>query len=96
MVQLYSRASGFVFPSTLEACPQTLIEAMSCGVPIAASNAMLMPEICEGAANYFEPMDPYDIAAKIEMLLFDEKLREHFKKTSLKRSKFFDWEKSAS
>ena len=96
LLRLYSRANAFIFPSTLEACPQTLIEAMTCGVPIASSNVPPMPEICENAAIYFDPYDKNDIAEKIDAILFDESIRNYLRKTALERSRFFDWEKTAA
>ena len=96
LIKLYSNASAFLFPSILEACPQTLIEAMACGVPIAASKVPPMPEICERAAIYFDPLDKNDIAEKIDLLLTDEGLRNSLKKASLERCNFFDWDKTAS
>jgi len=95
LVKLYSKATAFLFPSTLEACPQTLIEAMACGVPIAASNVPPMPEICENSAIYFDPFDKNDIAEKISLIVTDENLQSRLKKTSLERAHFFDWEKTA-
>jgi len=96
LMALYSQASAFLYPSTLEACPHTLIEAMSFGVPIAASHLPPMPEICEKAALYFDPFDKDDIAEKIELLLSNENLREYLRKESLERCRFFDWEKTAT
>ena len=95
LVELYYQADAFIFPSTLEACPQTLIEAMACGVPIASSNIPPMPEMCETAAVYFDPHDKSDIAEKIDLVLFNKDLREYLKKESLKRVQFFDWGKIA-
>lgn len=95
LIELYSQAHAFIYPSTLEACPQTLIEAMACGVPIASSNVPPMPEICETAAIYFDPYDKNDIAEKIDLILFDESLRNYLRKSALERSRFFDWEKTA-
>ncbi len=96
LIELYFQAHAFIYPSTLEACPQTLIEAMACGVPIASSNVPPMPEICETAAVYFDPYDKNDIAEKIDLILFDESLRKRLRKISLERSRFFDWEKTAT
>jgi len=95
LLELYSNALAFVFPSTLEACPQTLIEAMACGVPIAASNVPPMPEICGDAAIYFEPYDPEDIAAKIDLLITNEDLRNELKQQAATRAGFFDWRETA-
>lgn len=96
LVELYSQADAFIFPSTLEACPQTPIEAMACGVPIASSNIPPMPEICETAAVYFDPYNKSDIAEKIALVLFDEDLRKYLKKEASERIQFFDWGKIAA
>jgi len=95
LVQLYASALVFLFPSTLETFSQILVEAMACGVPIAASNVPPIPEVCKDAAIYFNPYDPKDISEKIRLLLSDGVLRENLKKASLERCKFFDWDKIA-
>lgn len=93
--ELYQHALAFVFPSTLEACPQTLIEAMASGVPIAASHTPPMPEICQQAAIYFDPYNPQDIADKIEQVLKDSELRVKLHKCASERVQFFSWDKTA-
>jgi len=95
LIEYYSNAFAFIFPSTLEACPHTLIEVMSCQVPMAVSNFEPMPEICTDAAIYFDPYNKKEIAQSINRLLSDNKLREQLSKSSLKRARFFDWDKSA-
>lgn len=95
MMDLYAAAAAFVFPSTLEACPNTLIEAMAWGLPIATSTTEPMPEICQDAAVYFDPFNPEDIAAKMESALFDEPLRGRLRRQALERCRFFNWEKAA-
>jgi len=90
MMELYAGASAFLFPSTLESCPQTLIEAMSFGLPIAASNLPPMTEICQGAAVYFDPYDIKDIADKIRLLLSCSDLREDLSRACLKRVRLFE------
>ena len=95
LIELYFNATAFIFPSTLEACPHTLIEVMSCQVPMAVSNINPMPEICKDAAIYFNPIKKDEIAQSIKRLLFDDKLRIQLSNASLKRVRFFDWDKSA-
>ncbi len=95
LLELMHSAQAFIFPSTLESCPHTLIEAMACGVPIAASTTPPMPEICGKAAVYFNPHDPDDIAKKMEHVLLEKFLREKLHSDALERSAFFTWEKTA-
>ena len=95
LIELYSNAFAFIFPSTLEACPHTLIEVMACQVPMAVSNLDPMPEICNDAAIYFNPYKKEEIALSIQQLLLDNKLRTQLSKASLRRARFFNWNKSA-
>lgn len=95
LFQLYRKARVFVFPSTLESCPHTLIEVMACGAPIATAIIEPMPEICGSAAVYFEAYNPEDIAQKIEMLLDNEERRTNLRENGLRRAKSFTWEKTA-
>ncbi|MGD0335724.1 MAG: glycosyltransferase family 1 protein [Candidatus Omnitrophota bacterium] len=95
LIKLYRKSSLFLFPSTLEACPQTLIEAMSCGASIVASCSEPMPEICVDAAVYFDPYSPEDICDKIEEVYLNTGLREKLSKLALERSRFFDWNRIA-
>ena len=95
LIELMSSATAFVFPSTLEACPHTLIEAMACGVPIATSKTPPMPEICADAALYFNPRDSQDITEKIEQILADKVTRRRLGSAGLARVQFFSWNKTA-
>ena len=96
LINIYSNAIAFIFPSTLEACPHTLIEVMSCQIPMAVSNYDPMPEICGKAAIYFDPYNEKEIASSIQKLLTNTKLRKNLKKNSQKQSELFDWDISAS
>ncbi len=95
LLKLMRKAQAFVFPSTLEACPHTLIEAMACGVPIATSNTPPMPEICADAAIYFDPHNSDDIAKKMQSVMSDRALRERLAQDGPKRSQLFTWENTA-
>jgi len=95
MYELYRRCKFLVFPSTIEACPRTLIEALKSGVAILCSNRSVMPEICQDAALYFNPDDPEDIKDKLELLLNNNELIENMKEKSIIRGNDFSWEKTA-
>lgn len=66
----------FVFQSTCENCPISLIEALEAGVPICSSNAGVMPEIAGAGALYFNPIDPASIAHCLSQLARDAALRQ--------------------
>jgi len=86
-------ADIFVFASSCENMPNTLIEAMSVGLPIACSNRGPMPEVLEDAGVYFDPDDYESIASAIEIYLQNSELMisngEKAKKSSMK----FSWER---
>ena len=82
------RCELFIFQSTCENCPNTLIEALAAGLPIASSNAGVMPEIAGDGAAYFDPFDPKDIARALRAVLSNPalaaELREKARAQSLK------------
>jgi len=95
MPDLFWNSRIFVFPSMLEACPVTLIEAMSAGSAVITSNVDPMPEICADAALYFDPDDVQELAEKISSLNENEALRKAMGEQAKKRSEYFSWNISA-
>ena len=59
----------FIFASSCENLPVTLLEAMATGLPIACSNRGPMPEVLVDGGVYFDPENPDSIASSIEVLL---------------------------
>lgn len=66
--QLYSHAGGFVLPSTHEGLPIALLEAMSYGVPVLASDIPANLEVGLGEANYFRVGDADSLAEGLRRL----------------------------
>ena len=95
LVSLYNTCSVFVFPSTVETFGNPLVEAMSCGVPIACSNTSAMPEIAGDAVAYFDPHNPYSIAQTVCELLGDKARRDVLRRKALERSTAFSWRSTA-
>ena len=58
-----------MFPSLLETFGHPLLEAMLARTPILASDLPSFREIAGGAARYFRPTDPDDVARAIEDVL---------------------------
>src|ERR1044072_295908 len=58
----------FIFASSCENMPHTLVEAMASGLPIACSDRGPMPEILEDGGVFFTPESSESIAQAIERL----------------------------
>ena len=72
---ILSESDLFVFASSCENMPVTLIEGMASGLPIACSDRGPMPEVLGDGGVYFNPDEPASIADAIEKLIEDEDLR---------------------
>jgi len=88
----YENARLFIFPSVIENSPSILLEAMCAGAPLLVSNIEPMPEHCQGAALYFNPLDPREIALLLERLIRDTDKLIKMRDSSLSQAKHFDWE----
>lgn len=81
----------FVFASSCENMPNTLVEAMAAGLPIACSNRGPMPEVLADGGVLFDPEDPASIANAVERLLTDRALREVCASRARKLADNYSW-----
>jgi glycosyltransferase involved in cell wall biosynthesis len=86
---LLARASAFVFASTCENCPTALIEALAYGLPVACSNAGVMPEVAGDAVEYFDPNDVESIRAALQRVLGDDAFRAQLAQKARARAETF-------
>lgn len=89
---LYRNARLFVFPSLIENCPNSLLEAMAAGTPVIASSIMPMPEFGGDAARYFDAHDAGDMAARIAQLLAAPAELDRMRAASLARAAVYSWD----
>lgn len=82
-LKLLAASETFVFTSTCESCPNSVLEAQALGIPIASSNVGVMPEMSGDAAVYFDPFDPRDIARALRQLTDDPALRDELRRRSI-------------
>jgi glycosyltransferase involved in cell wall biosynthesis len=78
LVELYAEAEVAVVPSLYEGFSLPALEAMSCGLPVVATNVGALPEVVgrDGdAALLVPPRDAGALAAAVGRLLDDEELR---------------------
>jgi glycosyltransferase involved in cell wall biosynthesis len=93
---LIKEADIFIFASSCENMPNTLIEGMASGLPIACSNRGPMPEVLKNAGVYFNPEDYISIANSIMEILSDIDSSNHRSNLSIEYSKFYSWERCSN
>jgi len=93
---LYQNATLYIFPSYCEGFGLPPLEAMSYGVPVAASQAASLPEVLGNAAYYFNPHKENELIESIEKLITDSQLRDNLIDKGLERVKNFNWQKLAA
>jgi len=70
----YRNADIFVFPSITESFGHPMAEAMAHGLPIVAADTPVNREMCGGAAIYFSPLEPDELAQAIHLVATDPPL----------------------
>lgn len=93
---LYREAQLFVYPSLYEGFGLPLLEAMSLGCPVLASNTSSIPEVCGGASLHFNPNNSKELSELIESTLANQPLLDQLSQLGYSRSLEFTWEKTAS
>jgi glycosyltransferase involved in cell wall biosynthesis len=95
LVILYNLATMLVLPSFGEGFGLPVVEAMACGLPVAASNRNSLPEIVGEAGLLFDPLSHEELAAAIARLLSDELLRNELRTEGRERAELFSWKAGA-
>ncbi len=92
---LFRHAHAFVMPSLYEGFGLPLVEAMSCGCPVIASDRGSLPEIGGSGAQCFDAFDIHAMAnALVELLRNPEELQQK-RSDALRRAADFSWDKAA-
>jgi glycosyltransferase involved in cell wall biosynthesis len=92
---LYCGARAFVFPSLYEGFGLPPLEAMACGTPVACSSIPCLSETVGNSALLFDAEDPASIAAAIERLINDERLRTELQERGFRRATEMSWDNTA-
>lgn len=96
MPSVYQDADVFVFATSCEGFPNTLIEAMGSGLPIACSDRMSMPDTLKDGGVFFDPEAPHSIVSALRTLLTDPELRFACATRAYEYVQEYTWEKAAT
>jgi glycosyltransferase involved in cell wall biosynthesis len=95
LAALYRSCELFVFPSLYEGAGLPILEAMTCGAPVAASRASAMPELLCDLEATFDPADPADIARAIREAIETPGELDRLRERSHRRAQLYTWERVA-
>jgi len=94
-VALLTGASALAYPSLYEGFGMPVLEAMSVGTPVVASNASAIPEVTGRAALLVDPYDVSSISLGLERILDDGDERARLALAGKERAARFLWESTA-
>lgn len=95
LLKYYQNATLYVLPSYREGLPTTLLEAMSCGLPVVATAIAGTSEVVVDRKTglLVPPNSPEKLANAILALMGDSKLREEMGSNARKQvQKCYDWD----
>lgn len=88
---VYASAHAVICPAYAESFNHTVVEAMSMGLPVIASDIPVHREVSGGHALFFPSLDPGQLAACCYRLMDDKTLRSSLRAAGLARAKTFSW-----
>jgi glycosyltransferase involved in cell wall biosynthesis len=95
LAALYAGAAVFAFPSWLEGFGIPLLEAMTYGAPIVASDRGAIPEVAGSAALFVDAEDDAGLADALQQVLGRPEVAERLRQTGNRRVAEFTWRRSA-
>jgi glycosyltransferase involved in cell wall biosynthesis len=88
---VYRACDVYVAPAYAESFAHPLVEAMSSGLPIVASDLPVHREICGDAGLYFGRFSPEELASQILRIARSKDLSARLSQEGLRTSKRFSW-----
>jgi glycosyltransferase involved in cell wall biosynthesis len=95
LAALYGQALCFAFPSLTEGFGLPVLEAMTLGCPVVASNAASLPEVCGDAGLLADPKSSRNWLNQIGRLAADPGLVRDLRAKGVGQAQRFSWKTSA-
>ena len=93
MSEVYADSDVFILTSYEEGVPRSILEAMSCGIPIVSTSLPQLQDIVKDSGILVPPGNAVAVSDALRMLADDEELREGMGKNGRKRAESdFSWE----
>lgn len=89
---LYNLCHLYVFPSLHEGFGLPVLEAMSCGAPVIASNTSSLPEVVGDSDALFNPESEQDILSKLTRALTDASFRQKLIENGTQNIEHYSWD----
>jgi len=96
LINLYNRATIFIYASLFEGFGMPPLEAQACGCPCLVSDRTSLPEIFEDSVEYCNPESISNIRNKLSLLIEDQEKRSQLVTKGYENIKRFSWDLSTS
>ena len=93
--QAYCESTMLVYPSLYEGFGLPPLEAMACGCPVVCAKAGSLPEVCGGAAEYFDPESEEEMMSVVGTVLGSEARQKELSRAGFVRAEEFSWARMA-
>jgi len=94
--ELYAGARVLVMPSFEEGFGIPVLEAMTAGVPVVASNRGSLPEVLGDAGLLIDPERAEDLASALDRMVGDDALAQECATRGVERARRFSWRETAA
>ena len=92
---IYDETDALIYPSLFEGVGLPVLEAMSCGVPVIASDSSSLSEIVGDAGLLVNPLDHQELSRALFLIISDQELRKRYIARGISRAEKFSWETTA-
>jgi glycosyltransferase involved in cell wall biosynthesis len=93
----FANCTGFIMTSRIEACPNTVLEALNYGAPSISTTERPMPDFFKANAIYYEAGNSGQLASRMnDILELDPAARGRQAELSKARAREFSWEETTS